>query len=338
MAQTYETIIEAVQHVPTDVHNPIATGLAVAAVAGVGFLTKQYHTATNERGAYDARGNGDQIRASLIGYEAKNNKYRFAPVKKIAAGLGLVAVQYIAQPGYQSSYADAGAEAMVVADASSSMIFTHDLGQAKLSRYDAAVKAIEQADFKGKLGFIEPAIDAKSPATVISKPAQNWRALAPKLQKPVVSPNGAQLVPAMEQAAALLTEDPKTHKRDGTLVVISDGTVNESASDISEEITKLRRSGVTVRVVVPGTTSGTYRLPQTVKQSKAGVTPGVFAAASDNLRLATDSQAVTAAVQAEIKTAGTGHEHHDWPIPGALGVLALALGGGQFIERTLRKK
>lgn len=332
MSNIYHTTIEAVTHLPNEAEQ-LHIGVAAAlAVAGAGLYARHYHANTNHQGAQDARGIGAQLHASKIGTEANPDKTLFAPVKQIAAGLGIAALQ-LAQPTYEATFPDADAEVMVIADVSSSMIYTGDLGAVGVSRYAAAIQGLKESDFQGSLGFIQTAGSTQ----IISKPLVDWRAQATSLDLPKIDPNGGSFVPALEQAATLFTEDPETKLRSGTIVVLSDGSVNESREQIKAQADKLADMGLTVRVVVPGTSDGAYTLPQTTQETKAGTQPDQFAAFGDNVKQADTVEAVKAAVSEDIKTAGTRRERQDWPVPIVLGGAIGLLGFGRMIKRTITK-
>lgn len=331
MSNIYHNTIEAVQHVPLDVERPMLAAAALA-VAGAGLYAKHYHSNTDPKGAIDFRGNQRQLADSRIGTAADTDKILFSPVKQVAIGLGIAALQ-LAQPTYEATYPDAEAEVMVVADVSSSMVFTSDLGSGEATRYGAAVEGLKESDFQGSLGFIQTAGSTQ----IMSKPIKDWRAQVASIELPNIDPNGGQFIPALEQAATLFTEDPETKLRNGTIVVVSDGTVNESREQINAQADKLEEMGLTVRVVVPGTNDGEYTLPQTTQQTKAGIKPDSFAAFGDSVTRADTVEEVKEAVSQDITAAGTRREKENWPVPLVLGSAIGLVGIGRLLKRNITK-
>lgn len=332
MSNLYHTTIESVQHLNTlDAERPILAAAALA-VAGAGYCAKRYHTSTHPKGAQDARGIQQQIQASRIGTEANTDKMLFSPVKQVALGLGIAALQ-LAQPTYEATYPDAEAEVMVVADVSSSMVYTSDLGANNTTRYGAAIEGLKESDFQGSLGFIQTAGSTQ----IMSKPITDWRAQVASIELPKVDPNGGSFIPALEQAATLFTENPETKLRNGTIVVVSDGTVNESREQINAQADKLEEMGLTVRVVVPGSNDGEYTLPQTTQQTKAGIKPDSFAAFGDSVTRADTVEEVKEAVSEDITAAGTRREKEDWPVPVLLGGAIALVGAGRALKRVITK-
>lgn len=331
MSQFLQNSIEAVQHVPMDVERPVLAAAALA-VAGAGLYAKHYHSNTDPKGAIDFRGNQKQLQDSRIGTAVNTDKMLFSPVKQVALGLGIAALQ-LAQPTYEATYPDAEAEVMVVADVSSSMVFTSDLGSDKMPRYGAAVEGIKESDFQGSLGFIQTAGSTQ----IISKPIKDWRAQVTSIELPKVDTNGGQLIPALEQAATLFTEDPETKLRNGTIVVLSDGSVNETREQIAAQADELEDMGLTVRVVVPGTNDGEYTLPQTTQTTKAATKPDSFAAFGDSVVKAATVEEVKEAVSEDITAAGTRREKEDWPVPVVLGGAIALVGIGRALKRVITK-
>lgn len=335
MANSYEPFVDAITHVPTGMEHPVLTGFAVAAVVGGGYLAQQYMSShRHEQGAVDVRRNQAAILASQIGTAKETDKQRFSPVAKTFIGLGFLALQFVGQPTYETTVPNPNAETVVVADVSNSMYYGHDVGgTAKDTRSSVAIDALKQSQYTGLLGFVQTASTNK----IISKPVKNWRPLIKEFGSAQVDPNGGQLIPALDRASSLLSENPATHKRDGTILVISDGTINESAADLTTEAAKLQKAGITLRVVVPGTANGGYRLPGTTTQVLAGAEPGRFNGFGSDVRAATNVGAINQAVQSQLESAGKSHERHGWPVPGELGALALVLAFGQFSKRVITR-
>ena len=332
MANSYEPIVEAFTHVPTDMAHPWLSAAAVAAIAGAGYLGRDYMSRANEQGAVDFRRNATALQASQIGTEKATDKQRRAPAALALAGLALAAVQ-IGQPFYNVSLPNPNSEVAVVADVSNSMYYGHDVGSPKDTRYSAAIDALKQSKYQGWLGFVQTANSNK----IITKPVKNWQPLVKEFAKPQVDPNGGQLIPALERASQVLSEDPHTHQRSGTILVISDGTVNESAQDLTTEASKLQKTGITLRVVVPGTPDGGYILPGTTQTIKAGAAADRFDGFGAHVYRATNVAAINQAVQSQLEASGITREHRNWPVPGALGALALLVALGQFSKRVITR-
>lgn len=333
MANLYQNTIEAVQHLPTEMENPVMSGVVAGVIVGAGYIAKQHHLRTHEKGAYDASGNGELISASQIGTEKRTARQRFSPAMQLFIGATLVGVHFVAQPTYEATFPDAEAEVMVVSDVSSSMVFTEDLGKNGVSRYEAAVLGIQRSEYQGSLGIAQTGARTQ----IISKQTTGWRSVAASIDVPKVDSNGGALLPALEQAATLFTQDQETEKRNGTIVIISDGTVNETREQITAKMAELEDEGLTVRAVVPGTSDGTYTLPQTTKRTTAGTKPDIFASLGKNVKTAKTVEDVIKTVKEEIKSAGTRRERKDWPILGLLGSGIAALGVGRMLKRISNK-
>lgn len=335
MANPFEHLADPLVHVPTDMAHPVIATAAALAITG-GTLYARYQMSRNfEQGAIDFRRNGDALLASQLGTERATDRQRLQPVYVTAAGIGLIAMQLIGQPSYDSLIKNDEAEAVVVLDASSSMIFTNDITGSKESRYGAAVAAVDATKYAGNLGFIETAGSLKT----ITKPVKNWRNYSKELKNPEVDSNGGQLADALETAASVITEDTATKKRAGTVLIISDGNGVESNKQISDKVDSLKQNGLTVRVIVPGTPKATYRLPKTTKDVDSSIKLDTFTSFG-KIESSSSTGDLQKAVAAELKLAenvGAGHKKNRWPIPGYLGAIVLLAGIGQSTRRVISK-
>lgn len=334
MSDMIHTTIESFSSLPNMPEQPsdvLAAAASMAVVAAGAYYARHYHANTNPKGAVDARGNQNQLRGSLIGTAADTDKMLFSPVRQIAIGLGIAALQ-LAQPTYDATYPDAKAEVVVIADSSSSM-FAKDLGEPGVTRYAAAIQGLKESEFQGSLGIIQTAAETE----LITKPIVGWRPQAASIDQPRVNPNGGEIGPALDLAASLFTEDPETKLRSGTIVMLSDGTVNKSREQLQTQADKLKKMGIIVRVVVPGTSEGTYVLPKSTQKVKAGIQPDNFAAFGDNVTQADTVEEVREAVSKDIKTAGTRRERKNWPVPLILGSAIGLLGVGRLVKRNITK-
>ncbi|MCW2957089.1 MAG: hypothetical protein JWO69_1958 [Thermoleophilia bacterium] len=340
MANLYENTIEAVQHIPTEISHPVSAGLAVGAVGVAAYFANRHHAGTHEKGGHNARGiqstiwaTQEAMRANAIGTEKKDAKQQFSPVKQIAVGLGLSAVQFIGMPGYEATFPDADAEVMVIADASNSMTQTFDLGSKEVSRYDAVISGIEKSDFAGSMGFIKMG----ETVTMTSKPAKDWTTQIPLLKETAVDPNGGQLIEALTRSAEQISLNPETKKRSGTLILMSDGTVSNRTVDLAKKAEQLKAEGLTLKVITPGTAAGTYIDKETNTEAKSAVKPenlAMFDKSVDNPKTVAETIEM---ISQEIKSSGTRRERENWPLPGIIGVPIGLLGLGRLIKQRVNK-
>lgn len=334
MPNIYENTIEAVQHLPTEWDNPVLTGAAVVTIAGAGLVAKYYHNHTPEKGAVDARGISQALEDSKIGADKDSNKRRFSPITQAAFGAGFLAIHLIGQPGYEATFADAGAEVMIVADASNSMTLTFDLGIPEISRFDGVVSGIQKSEFAGSMGFIKMG----ETVSLITSPTKDWATQIPNLKEVIIDPNGGKLIAAMTQAAEQITLDPETKQRAGTVVLISDGTVSNRTADLAKKAEQLKAEGITVKVISPGTAAGTYIDRESNSEAKSAVKPDNLAMFDKTIGNPTSVAETIEVINDEIKSSGTRREREQWPIPivaaTALGAYALT----RFVTRTLTRK
>lgn len=320
MAAVTSQLIESATHFPNGVEHPFwFVGAAVGSycVYRLGELRFQ---ATEEAAAVPYS-NGALLEKQVLPGRKQARRDRLAPVLAEVAGLGLVAAQFLGHPTYESTITDTHANVIAVEDVSFSMAQTHDLGSATITRDQAVATALETAPYKGSLGVIQAAASAKV-AVPLNK---NWHSYKNELHKGLVDPNGGQIVQAMDLAGSLLQQAAAKHE--GTVVVVSDGTVDDSGEAIATEAAKLEKEGIVLKAVVVGTGEGTYSLNGSKQQTPSPVQPDRFDGfGADNIVQAKTVHAVDTEMDKLIHDAGTGHQKHTWPGLGILGGLVFSAG------------
>ena len=327
MAELTNQIIDSWAHFPQGIDHPIAAAVSLVVAGTVGFVERGVHNRTAE--TYGVQfPNQALLEESVTPDLKKVNRERLAPAVLVTAGLGLVALQVLGHPTYESTTPNRDANVMVVQDASLSMLNTKDLGNPDLTRLAAVNSALQASSYAGKLGIVQSGANFKTTA-----PLGSDRKTLVQAEKPQVDPNGGNLVGAIDSAVSLLPI--KNGKHEGSLVVISDGTIDQSSQDIAVVANALKQAGVTIKVVVPGTTQGKYQLGANRQQIPSGASADVFAVfGSKNIIEAKDASTINTTIKETLVDAGTSHQNHTWYPPGVLG--ALLLGGGIVLDKRQR--
>ena len=322
-------IIDSLAHLPNGIDHPIAAAgtLVVAAAALITERGVFNHTDDDWAAQFP---NAALLEKSVTPDLKRVRRARLAPALAVTAGLGLAAVQFFGNPTYESTTADHDAKLIVVEDVSLSMLHSADLGDPKLTRLAAVTGALQEASYPGSLGIVQAGAKVLPTANL----SADWKTNLAQAEKPQVDPNGGQMVTALNLAASLLPT-AKNGQHEGSLLVISDGTIDDTASEIAIAASALRRSGVTIKVIVPGTAQGKYELGASKQLISSGASANVFAAfGSKNIIEAKDAKTVNHAIKESLSDAGTSHENHTWYIPGMIG--ALLLGGGVLTDKWQR--
>jgi hypothetical protein len=190
------------------------------------------------------------------------------------------------------------------------------------------------AKYEGSLGLIQTAGNVQ-----ITEPlTKDWKSHLNQAEKLQVDPNGVHIVDAIDRAASLLPRNAQG-KREGTVVLLSDGTISESQSDIATEASKLTQEGVRLKAIVPGTPGGTYTSRISHRAVPAAAESQAFSSfGAQNVIEAKDAATVRSAIAQEIADAGTSHERHPSYLIGMLGGLAFAYGFGRNHWQRSTKK
>lgn len=328
MAGITSQLIESTTHLPGGLEHPIETVGVLAGTAAL-YLGGSLRYSMTEEAAAMPYSNAALLEKQVLPSRSQARRDRLAPMLAELAGAGLLAAQFLGHPTYESSIADTHANVIAIEDVSFSMAQTHDLGSDAVTRDQAVATALGEVPYKGSLGVIQTAASTK-----VTVPLnKDWLSYKAALGKDSVDPNGGQLVQAMDLAGSLLAQAGAKHE--GTIVVVSDGTVDDSPEAINSEVAKLKKEGITLKAVVIGTAEGTYNLANSKQQVSSAVQPDRFDGfGSDNVVQVKTIQAVNAEMDKLIHDAGTNHEKHTWPGLGILGGVLFATG---FIKDKLQR-
>ncbi len=327
MSELIDQLIQSAEHFPQGLGNPLAAAGSLVAMGVVLAAERTTFDHTGDKFAVQFP-NPALLERAVIPDEAKNRRARLAGTLAMTAGAGFVALQLLGQPTYESTELNHEASVVVVRDVSFSMINTKDLG---VSRSAAVGTGLREASYAGRLSVIQSA--AGAPRVVLPL-GSNWKTRLDSAEKIQVDPNGGQMVPAIDLAESLL---PLSNhgKPEGTIVILSDGSIDQSPANVAVVAQRLKHDGVAVKVVVPGTTNGEYKLSVTSQLVPAKASAEVFAAfGANNIVEAKDAKSVVKAVKNALVDAGTTRKQHPWEIPGAIGIALF--GGGLVREITQR--
>lgn len=332
-------ILDNLSHLPDGIDHPAVVGIAAAATAAAISGTYLHHRFAEAKRAEVFGGNHELAEQAVVnvrgGRETVASKSRrLAPVLGVIAGAGLAAAAYFGHPTYDTSHSDTGANNMIVIDGSNSMIYTK-MDSAN-TRYAAAIDGLStDSAYQGRLGVIVTGADSATSIPLGS----DWHKSLRVLEEPGVDPNGGQLASAItdavQQLPLIVTKDGQ-QKRNGQVVVVSDGSssINSTnAGNIEQAINNVRQSGASVRVVVPGTADGSYKLDGQTYASAAE--PQLFGA-SDVIEAASASD-VASDIRRAVASTSTIHEQKPWELPLDLGIV-IGLGSVAWLgERTIRR-
>ncbi len=245
----------------------------------------------------------------------------------LTLGLGLGAGSLLSHPSYESTSPNDSANTAVVMDSSWSMLKTHDMGNQNTSRFSLARKSLSQADYPGSLAVVQ-----FGQGEHISIPlSKDWKPRTGRINNRQVDPNGGDLSHALDTAASLLPDRRRPKKTNGadiqnTILVVSDGTIENTADEISAEVHKLKAQGTNVEVIVPGTNSAKYQVGNGVPLA-SGIRPDIFKGFNrDQVTVAGNEVALNQAIRDSLNQAGTSKERHDWQLGLGLGVLIGSVG------------
>jgi hypothetical protein len=327
-------VFESLQHVPQGIDRPALAAGSLLVAAACTLAMRRTYEHTEEPLA--AKFPNPALAAKVLPNAKKNRQSRLAPAAAEIVGLGLIGVSIFGQPNYHTDKLDSEANTVLVDDVSLSMIKTADMGEPDTSRSAATHRGIFAADYTGKLGVVQTAGNQD----VVLNLSSSWKDHTKVITRTAVNPNGGELVPAIETAASLLPANPsKPGKREGTLVINSDGTVDGSSLEMAKEAAKLKQEGIRVKVVVPGTFQGSFKLhPKSSSPSTpVPVKPELFASfGAQNVHQAKTAEQAAQVLKEEITDAGISREKRYWWTPAAIGGL-LAL-GGFFTDKWQRAK
>ncbi len=333
MASIANQVVEQFTQIPgVSLEHPYeAVGILVATAAAMTGVHLRYNH-TEEQVVVDLP-NAGLLQTVATRTPRQIRRSRLGPTQNLLLGTGLAAAALAGHPTFESASSTSNATAIVVEDVSYSMGRTSDLGRPNASRKAVAEQAVETTTFPGSLGVIHAAPDKQPPQVAVS-PSPTWRKHTAEIAKLDVDPNGSVLQPALQLAESLLPPSKKTAGgHEGTVLIISDGTVDDAPEALGKQIATMLHSGLKVKVIVPGTTAGTFAINPTAPIKSSEVKPQVFAGAGvQNVEQAQTADEVTTAVHQELTAASNTTSKHNWELPLLAGLATFAAG----LARTAR--
>lgn len=332
MSHTNE-ILQNLSNYPDALTHPVETagilgGTAVAIVAG-----RLWHRKAGEKTAEAFGGNRELAEKAVVSVRGNketpaSRRRRLAPGIGFVAGAGIALASFFGHPTFSNSHSNKSAEIVVVNDSSLSMLKTADLG-GNVTRYSATQAGLKQAGAKYAGNLAVVSFGSNVEVSVPLEPKSSWQSDLGGLKHPDVNPNGGDLSGAVSTALSLLPESPshngRQQQRDGRIIILSDGTVDSSAQEMADVASSIKKSGASVKVVVPGQTQASYRVDggQPIASGSETQTFAAFGAA--NVEQATTVNGVVSDVEQAIAGASTVQEQDEWWVPLGVG-LALAAG------------
>ena len=322
MADLLQSSIESFQHLPTSVERPVAAAAVVGATALALVYERWQYNRSEEKFAVQFP-NPSLLEASIQPNQKANRRARLAAPLVMTIGGGMLAAYGVAGVHYSSEVTNHDAAVVVVEDVSNSMLLTKDVGDGQTSRLDAVNAGIREAAFDGRLGIIQSAADSRATMPI----SRDWRPRVEKAQKPHINPNGGLTHAAIEDAVSILPTT-RTGRHEGTVLVLSDGSIESTAKDLAESANEVKKSGAQIKIIVPGSTTGEYNLPGSTVKAAAGANGDKFAAAygDDNVVAVNGIADIKQAVQAQLTDASKRDKEQPWRVPLVAGAVVLAAG------------
>ncbi|MDB5185194.1 MAG: hypothetical protein JWN38_1002 [Candidatus Saccharibacteria bacterium] len=339
----------AASHLPNAVGDVLTNNHGVGSAiiaAGVGTtaLAMRRFRKHSEVSGYDARyATSTASKTPELKPVIGNRKQRMLPVALGVTGAAIGLAAHVTKPDYEVTVANPNAAVVVVDDVSSSMRYTGDIGG--MSRDAAVEQGIYSANYAGSLGVVA----AGANSVVLSSPTRQWQPNRAALQAAVddahndsptyISPVGDSLSQAIHDASDILPKNPLTHQGEGTLLIVSDGTLQASTSEVGKEAAELKAAGIKTEVLVVGSSNKniTYTTPDTNDPQSSYVKPETFSAFS-NVTTAASMNDVQHAIHSQIESAGRQEEERDYPYIEEAGFALAALGAAAaFVQIANRR-
>lgn len=245
--------------------------------------------------------------------------------------LGGLAAATLALPAtYETNEQDVAAEAVIVQDVSSSMLYTTDMKDGQ-TRHAATLDALAELSggYDGQLAIVQ----AASGTEIATNMSNDWATRLPALEEPTLDPNGGDVLQGIKEATNLLGRDEEGN-RVGALTVVTDGTVSATSKDISKTITKLEDEGVAVQVIMPGTADASYKRGSV--EAGSSIQPQVFESA-DVAVVTSSNELVEALDQGITSEAAYTEQHKSFALPGALAIATIVAGMREYMKFGKRR-
>lgn len=321
--QVFEQLTSAPQF-----ENPAALAGCVAASTGLIALQLGIHRGSKEALAVKSP-NPALLEAAIINPETKrpvkqSTFRRIGSTALIVMGLGIAGGSTLANPTYETTSPNNQANTAVIVDSSLSMLHTGDMDTQKTTRFTSAESALQSSNYRGNMSVVQFG-DGDHVTIPLSK---TWKSQLNRLNQQQVNPNGGDLVHALETTASLFPDNSKKQSQNAgnTIVVVSDGTIENTADELTAEAKKLAAQKINVEVVVAGNENTTYKIDGS-KPVQSGVQPEIFKGFGEqNVIQATNNNQVIKAVDSKLKAAGSSKENQSWRVLMGAGLALAAVG------------
>jgi Mg-chelatase subunit ChlD len=327
--------------IPDHLQFPLVAATAAVPFGYLAFNTWRFNK-NNEEQAF-APSNPDLVNATLVDVEptTRSRWQRWGASALGATGMSLLTVQ-AAHPSFDVEVENPKAKTVIITDHSFSMRLTQDITAVDgtvLTRRSALDNALSelpgQNSISGELGIVN---FAETPS-IISPLTNNWepvlRDFAASCEIPTnqVSPNGSDLVSAVDLAADMFPSDQTESK---AMVIVTDGIILRPGD--AEEISQsLEERGITAEMILVGTPDGTYKVSEASSSTGSGV--------STDIAKIIDEDPTVVASQAELEDALRAHTEDlsrdtlqkKWYLPGILGGVLTGWSFARFNKQLRRR-
>ncbi|NBU33078.1 VWA domain-containing protein [bacterium] len=295
MNAAQQSIVESLPHLPIGVEHPQALGLfAVGAAAYMG-MRAMYDN--KDSAAYVDFANPAVLNEVV---HPSPNKARRSTLRDTACavvGFTALGIGLIGQPFSEQTTVTDKAATVVILDESFSMSNTLDIGVS--SRLDAARIALQSTTLQNsQLALVEAGA-----TSVVAMPMTDvWtrQSLTDTLAvKNRVDPNGTQLVDSIKLSSSLLPADAEKK----TIVIVSDGTIQDELTDLQAASEKLKSNAIGVKVIAVGTPNANYQLSASSPVVQSGVKTDKLQVLDDNIQVVATSADVNKAVDDVLNSA-----------------------------------
>lgn len=264
-------------------------------------------------------------------------RQRLWPTMGATFGAGVIAFGVAGGFSDETKVSDTDGKSVAVLDSSYSMRHAADLGSDQ-TRYGAAVEGLRESGHRGRVAVM----DSGTRALIRIPMGAGWREHLIDLRRQAVDPSQGQLAEAIGDAISELpiTRDEKGEtNRTGSVLVVSDGSIDSEPEEISEVAARARNIGVNINVVVPGTSTGSYRVDGSAP-IPSRVQPQAFSAfGNENVKLASNEEEVKQAVEASLaEGTSTETERTGWKLPLWLGGIITALSLAKMSSNSITRK
>jgi hypothetical protein len=303
--------------------NPEALLIPVVVAAKALYSQIRYNKATEKRRTSVSN---VQHQQNLKGNEKTRRRQSLNPGRVGLAGAAIVATALAGAPHRTTHTPESKQNAIVIQSETSAMQLTRDIAGANgKTREQVVDEGLLKAKYPGKLTIIQPGVT--SAASVSS--TYNWRNKN-SIDTSQVDSQDASIASTIQYAASLLPNAPtKSGKiknssptKSGELIVISDGIVSDSPSTLANTAQVLHKEGVNIKFIVPGTSTGQFRIDSESPYTPSAANPGAFDAfGASRVENTTTAEATAQAINNDLGYSGA------HPVEAPNEALLLEIGG-----------